>query len=255
MRYLFLSLFIAGIFSGSAVAQKAAEAYYDPAEMQAASEVLKQETGNKWHYLVLADRLEYQSIDEGIGQFDLQGWLGGDINRLWMKTEGEYSFGDNQFEGGSIELLYGRAISPYFDFQVGIGQGIEKGPSQAYGTIGIQGLAPQWFEVNASLNISDEGDLTANFEAEYDILLTQKLILQPRVGAHLSLQDIPSNKLSSGLTSLDTGLRLRYEIVRKFAPYMGINWNQRLGGTADIIRKMGDETSAFSLVIGVRAWF
>ena len=121
--------------------------------------------------------------------------------------------------------------------------------------IGVQGLAPYWFEIDAAAFVSTQGDITARIEAEYELLLTQRLILQPRAELELSAQDIPELETGSGITSLDAGLRLRYETVREFAPYVGVEWQGHFGDTKDMIKAAGGETDRTVFVIGVRAWY
>jgi copper resistance protein B len=244
----FIIIFLALIMMhNSSLAQTAADEFYDPSEMAKARAAVKSGAGGRMNFLFLADRLEFQSGGEGLLNWDTQGWIGGDINRLWFKSEGEYAFDDNEFEDASMELLYGRAISSYFDLQLGLGQGLEKGPSPTYSIIGIQGLAPYWFEIDTNIMIS--------FEAEYDLLFTQKFILQPRLEAGVSLQDIPLYDLGSGLTDVGLSLRLRYEITKQFSPYIGLTWSQKLGDTADIARLSGEGASNISILFGLRTWF
>ena len=202
----------------------------------------------------MADRLEVQSSDEGDTLvWDGNAWYGGDVNKLWLKSEGDYSLETEQLEEAEVQALWSRAISPYFDLQGGVRYDLEpKGRTHA--VLGIQGLAPYWFEVDAAAFLSGEGDLTARMEAEYEFRLTQRLILQPRVEAELSAQDIPELETGSGLTRLNAGLRLRYEIVREFAPYIGVEWQGSFGGTADYLDAAGEEMDRAVFVAGVRAW-
>ena len=192
--------------------------------------------------------------DEEVLVFDGQGWYGGDINKLWIKAEAEYSFEEDELEDAEIQALWSRAIAPYFDVQAGLRYDLEpKGRTHA--VIGLQGLAPYWFEVDAAAFVSTEGDVTARIEAEYELLLTQRLILQPRLEAALSAQDIPELQIGSGLTNLDAGLRLRYEVLREFAPYVGVEWQRAIGDTADFIEASGGEKDQTALLVGVRTWF
>jgi copper resistance protein B len=255
MKYIIIALLATGLWSENANAQNAADDYYDPAEMAAARRALKEGAGGGINYLFLGDRLEYLSAGDGTSIWDFQGWVGGDINRLWFKSQGEFNSRTDNLEGGELEVLYGRAISPFFDLQAGIGQGLESGPSQSYGVIGIQGLAPQWFEVDLAMRLSTDGDVTASLEAEYDLLLSQRLIMQPRFETALSIQDIPELGLGSGFSSFEFGLRLRYEIKRQFAPYVGVSWQRKLGGTADFARLAGDDPGEVSFLIGIKTWF
>ncbi len=202
-----------------------------------------------------ADRLEYQASNSAdLLVWDLQGWYGGDINKLWIKAEGELDLNDS-VEEADIELLWSRAVSPFWDLQLGARQDIEPGPGRTYGVIGVQGLAPYWFEVDASAYVSDKGDITAKIEAEYELLITQRLVLQPRVEASLALQNVEARTIGKGLSSIEAGLRLRYEIKREIAPYIGINWTRSTGKTADFQRLKGEDVDNLSFVLGLRLWY
>lgn len=232
-----------------------AEQYYDPQEMRAARAHAMHHMGAQNDWFVMADRLEMQFNDgEETLLWDLNGWYGGDINKLWIKSEGEYSFEGGGFEDAEVQALWSRAISPYFDLQTGVRYDFEP-EGRVHGVLGVQGLAPYWFEIDAAAFISDDGDLTARIEAEYELLLTQCLILQPRIEAEFSAQDIPEFQTGSGLTSLDAGLRLRYEIKREIAPYVGVEWRGNFGDTADYIRADGSDPKDTYFVAGLRFWF
>ncbi|NHK27191.1 copper resistance protein B [Parvularcula flava] len=232
-----------------------ADAYYDPQDMAESRNKAQHHAGGQTFWFVMADRFELQfTDDEETGVWEAQGWLGGDINRLFVKTEGEYSLEHDEIEDAEIQALWSRAVSPYWDIQTGLRYDIEP-DGKAHGVFGVQGLAPYLFEVDAATFVSDDGDVTARAEVEYEFLLTQRLILQPRVEANFSLQDIPGRGLGSGLTGVDAGMRLRYEIRREFAPYVGVEWQGSFGDTADIIEAAGGDAQGTALVAGIRAWF
>lgn len=234
----------------------AADEYYDPAEMDEARRQIQHEGGGTRHLFAQADRLEYQSNDGApLLVWDAQGWYGGDLNRLWLKSEGEYSLEEDDIEGFEIEALYSRAISPYFDLQAGLRQDFDPDFQTTYAVIGVQGLAPYWFEIDSAAYLSEAGDLTASFEAEYELLLTQRLVLQPRAELSFSAQEVPELGLGAGLTSAEAGARVRYEIDRQFAPYLGVSWHEKFGATADFARLEGEETQSVSVVLGVRLWY
>lgn len=207
----------------------------------------------------LIDRLEYRD-DEGPNHllWDAQGWYGGDYNRLWLKTEGESPVSDSngEFEG---QVLYGRLIAPYWDLQAGVrydrtfGSGPDR--DRAFGVLGVQGLAPYRFETDLALFVSEDGDLSASAELEYELLLTQRLILQPRVEINAAAQQVKSWGVGSGLNDLQLGLRLRYEIRREFAPYVGIEWVKKFGDSADFARADGQDNGNLALLAGLRMWF
>lgn len=214
------------------------------------------EMGDRISTLILGDRLEYQTNDGSpLFLWDGQGWAGGDRNKFWVKTEGEYDFNAGEFEEAEIQGLYSRAISKYFNLQTGVRHDISPDPSRTFGVFGVQGLAPYWFEVDAAMFVSGDGDVSARIEAEYDLLLTQRLILQPRTELNFAVQDTPQNKVGSGLSTAELGLRLRYEIKREFAPYVGVSWTRSVGNTADFARADGRSPGVVSAVVGIRSWF
>jgi copper resistance protein B len=185
-----------------------------------------------WRNFVLADRLEYQH-EAREWLWDLQGWAGGDETKLWWKTEGHGASG--HLASAEVQLLYSKAVSPFFDVQFGLRHDLEPGTGPAYAVIGLQGLAPQWFEVDAAAFLSEDGDLSGRLEVEYDLLLTQRLVLQPRLEFNLG----------DAFTETELGVRLRFEIRRKIAPYLGVSWQ--------VDHRRDDDT--LSLVAGARFWF
>ncbi len=232
-----------------------ADAYYDPAEMDAARASVLHHSGRQKTAMVMLDRAEVQFAEsEEIGLWDGSVWYGGDINKLYLKSEGEYSFEADEFEEADVELLWSRAVSPYFDIQTGIKYDIEP-DGLAHAALGFQGLAPYWFELDGTAYLSEAGDLTADFEAEYDFLLTQRLILQPRAELKFSAQDVPERGLGSGLTNAQAGLRLRYEFVREIAPYVGVEYHGAFGETRDRLEAAGGDANQTVWVIGLRSWF
>ncbi len=202
------------------------------------------------------DRLEYQTNEgEDILFWDVQAWIGEDYNKLWFKSEGAWLIDEEKFEGAVVELLYSRNIATFWDLQVGIRHDFRPEPSRTFAALGVQGLAPYWFEVETTAYISDDGDVSANIEAEYDLLLSQRLILQPRFQTHIAIQEVEEYGVGQGINDIVLGLRLRYEIRREFAPYVGLSWSRKLGETADLAKAEGEDIDAFSLVIGIKVWF
>lgn len=233
-----------------------ADAYWDKDDQARARHALYGEHGGGANWFALADRLEYQSNDGSPALlFDGQGWWGTDRNKLWLKSEIEYDFNNNRFEEAELQALWSRPIARYFDIQAGVRRDFEPDPSRNYAVLGVQGLAPYWFEIDAAVFVSGHGDVTARFEAEYDFLLTQRLIAQPRTELNFAAQDVAALGIGSGLSTAELGLRLRYEIKREFAPYVGVNWERAVGDTADFARAAGDDPGAVSFVAGVRIWF
>jgi copper resistance protein B len=233
----------------------AADAIWGAERMAASRQMLLLENGGMGATAVIIDRLELGFGDgEESWTWDLAGWTGGDINRFWWKSEGEGDF-DGEAEG-ELQALYSRAVTPFWDVQAGIRQDVrEDGEDPTHLVLGLQGLAPYWWEVDAAAFVSTAGDLTARVEAEYDQRLTQRLILQPRIEVEASAADVPELGLGSGLTHVEAGLRLRYEIAREFAPYAGVEWSRELGGTADLTRALGGDPEHTRLVVGLKAWF
>jgi copper resistance protein B len=233
----------------------AADLYFDPAAMARAREQMLIDNGGTKTSAVFIERLEAAFADESeTYAWRAQGWYGGDINRLWWKSEGEGVFED-QLEHAELQLLYSRAITPYFDLQVGARQSYVESEDHTDLVLGVQGLAPYWFEVSAAAFVSTDGNVTARTEAEYDVRLTQKLILQPAAELNFAAQDIPDLHIGAGLTEATAGVRLRYEISRRFAPYVGIEWTSALGQTRDIREALGADTQSTRAVVGLRALF
>ena len=202
-----------------------------------------------------AEQFEYRNQDGGDAlKWDAQGWYGGDDNKLWLKTEGEKPAG-GKVENAEIQLLLSHRVTDFFDVQAGMRYDPEPNPRRSYAVLGLQGLAPYYFETDAALFLSHKGDLSARFIAEYELLLTQRLILQPAMEINLAAQDVKALGLGAGVTDIELGLRLRYEIRREFAPYVGVNWQRKLGQTADLARRDGGDTEIPSLVAGIRLWF
>lgn len=200
-----------------------------------------------------ADRLEVQLRDAASGVlWDVQGYYGGPTSRFWFKSEGEGAFGE-RVEDAEVQALWSRAIGPYWDLQAGVRQDLA-GPATTYGAVGLQGLAPYMFEVDAALFLSHRGDVTARIEAEIDQRVTQRVIFQPRAEISLSAQDVPALGIGAGLDKVEVGARLRYEFSREFAPYIGVEHSWRLGGSADYARAAGERPGVTSAVIGLRIW-
>jgi copper resistance protein B len=232
----------------------AADGLFDPGAMAAARAQLHREHGGGSTYMVLANLAEYQSGNGGGYRWEGEAWYGGDINRFVVKTEGEGS-GRNGVGAAEAQALYSRAISPYFNLQGGLRYDIRPTPNRAYATVGFEGLAPEWFEVSGALFLSNKGELLGRLEGYYDQRITQRLILQPRVEANFAAQNVSETGTGSGVSNLEMGLRLRYEVKREFAPYIGVSFDRKFGVTADYARARGEAPSATSFVVGVRAWF
>ncbi len=234
----------------------AADGVFDPEEMERAREQLRREHGGSLISKFMLNLGEYRVQENGNDGFrwDAEGRLGGNINRLVVKSEGEGTV-DSGLDTAELQGLYSRAISPFFDVQAGVRQDFEPTMDRTYATIGLEGLAPYWFNAQAALFVSDHGDVLARAEGSYDIRLFQRVVLQPRAEIDFSAQDIPETQIGSGLSSVELGLRLRYELRREFAPYVGFSYDKLFGDTADFARDSSEGSSSYGLVVGLRAWF
>ncbi len=232
----------------------AADRTYSPGEMAEARHHLTMHHGGQDFSQVMFNLAEYQFRKGGDGyRWDGEAWFGGDINRLWLKSEGEGSRREG-LDSAELQALYGRAIGPYFNLQAGVRQDFRP-RGRTYLTVGTEGLASGFFEVNGALFLSTQGELLGRLEGYYDQRITQRLILQPRVELNLAAQDTRATRTGAGLSDAELGLRLRYEIRREFAPYIGISYERRFGRTADFVRAAGEDAYATSFVVGVRTWF
>ncbi len=199
----------------------------------------------------------YAALDADIGDHDGEavfnwdghGWLGGDFQKLWVKTEGEWTGGE--LEEAEFQVLYGRMIATFWDFQAGLRYDLEP-EGRAYATAGFMGLAPYWFEVDAAAFLSEDGDVSARLDVDYELLFTQRLIGSPYAEVELFAQDVPELEMGSGLATLNSGFQLRYELTRKFAPYVDINYERAFGTTADMRLMAGDDTETTTVRFGVR---
>lgn len=203
--------------------------------------------------MLLLDQLEWRDVNGADAQvWEFDAWFGDDYNKLWFETEGERVHSE---EEGRVELMWDRIITPWWSLQTGVRQDFGEGPSRTWLDLGIQGLAPYFFEVDAAIYVGEQGRTAARFSGEYDMLITQRLILQPELELRLYGKNDPENGIGSGLSDVEVGLRLRYEIRREFAPYIGLHWERKFGRTADLARDEGEDVSDLIFVAGVRAWF
>ena len=210
------------------------------------------------NYFLLSEVLEqrWKESSEYVA-WDLYGWYGGDYERLWLKTEGEVDTSGGQGEA-DLQALYGQLISNYFDFQAGLR--VEErwdnddSDTRYFLSVGVQGLAPYYFDLEPTVFLSDEGDVSARFTGTYDILITQTLILQPRLEFNAALQDSEKYGLGSGFNDGGAGIRLRYEITRKFAPYVGLTYERLFGETASIASSEDESTRDWVFLVGLRVW-
>jgi copper resistance protein B len=216
--------------------------------------VLMREHGGMSTAKLLIDRAETRVHNGRDGfAFDAEGWAGGDIDKVWFKSEVEGGWGEHP-ERAEAQALWSHAIGPFFDLQAGIRADFAP-KRRARAVVGIQGLAPYWIEVDAAAFVSTKGDITARVKAEHDARITQRLILQPAIELDFALQNTSDEHVGAGLSTAEAGLRLRYEISPQFAPYVGVNVERAFGRTHDYLREEGDDPTTVSLVLGLRAWF
>ena len=204
--------------------------------------------------MVRIDQLEKRDASSGKPLvWEIEGWTGYDLNKLAFKTKGERVSGET--ESAEFQLLYSRAIAPYWDFQAGIRHDFDPKPTQNWAAIGFQGLAPYFFETDVALFIGESGQSAFRLGSEYELMLTQRWVLSPEIELNVYGENDEERGIGSGLSDIELGLRLRYEIRREFAPYVGINWERKFGQTADFAREEGEDTNDLQFVAGIRGWF
>ena len=216
---------------------------------------MTRESGGMSFSELMLERFEYRARKGRDGyNWEGEGWIGGDINRLAIRSEGEGDVGGT-LESVEVQALYSRAIDPWWNLVGGIRQDFRPRPQRTYATIGIEGLAPYWFGLEAKAFLSEKGDVHLRLEGSYDQRIFQRLILQPAAEINVAAQDVPALGIGSGFSDFELGLRLRYEFAREFAPYVGVNWERKLGDGARYARAAGEGPSSTSLVMGARFWF
>ena len=211
-------------------------------------------------YFLNVDQLEQRWQDgANVVHWDLEGFVGGDTNRIWYRSEGDQRTSGPSGGDFELQLLYSRRVFPFWDFQIGAARDevFGKGPDHARtrGVIGFDGLAPYFFEVEPAIFIGDGGDLSARVTITKDVYVTQRLIAQPRFEINAAAHNETEFGVASGVNNVELGLRLRYEVLREVAPYVGVSWIRKLGGTANLARDEGLNDSTLAFVAGVRLWF
>jgi len=203
---------------------------------------------------LLFDQLEWRNTAEGgAAVWDAEGWYGGDYDKVWLRSEGERVGGTTQ--NARADLLWDHTFARWWSVQAGGRQDFGRGPSRTWAAVGVQGLAPYWFDTEATFYVGEQGRTAVRLKTEYELLFTQRLILQPEGEANLYGKADPARQLGSGLSDLEIGLRLRYEMRRELAPYVGVVWSRSFGATADRLRESGGDPSDVQFVAGLRAWF
>lgn len=235
--------------------ENAADTIYGTAAMQQSRTFLMtKEHGGMTASKLLIDQLETRVRNGRDGYYvNAEGWYGGDIDKLWLKSEieGDYGRSADQME---FQALWSHAIDPWFNLQTGVRFDAEP-RTRGRLVLGVEGLAPYWWEVNAAAFVSDKGDVTARAEAEHDVRITQKLILQPRAEIDFAFQDIPNERVGAGLSNVEFGARLRYQFVPNFAPYVGLVYERAIGRSARFLRADGERPGGLQFTVGLRTWF
>ena len=204
--------------------------------------------------LILFDQLEAQAAEgSDILSWDVKGWAGRTLNKLWVRSEGEKRSGTT--EHAELQLLWGRSFARWWDVVAGVRHDTRPSPDQTWAAFGVQGLAPYRFDLEATAFVGESGQAAARFEAEYDLLITARLILQPLIEMNWYAEDDAQRGIGAGFSSAEVGLRLRYELRREIAPYVGLLFAKKYGATADFARAAGADSSDTRFVAGVRLWF
>lgn len=185
--------------------------------------------------------------------WNIDAWVGKDLEKLWIKSEGEMVNGKTT--ESELQLLYSKAIDPYWDIQYGIKKDFKPTPSRTWGVVAIKGLAPYLVEVDGSIFIGESGRTAIRLDAEYEYMFSQKLVLSPELEVNIFGKDDEATSTGKGLSNIDIGFRLRYELSREFAPYVGINWGKKYGNTATFTSNEGEDIEDAQIVSGVRFWF
>lgn len=214
---------------------------------------LMQMDDNAAFSMLLVDQLEWSRIDSvDTLAWEAQAWFGNDYDKLWLKSEGEGAAGDYE---GRTELLWDRVIGRWWSLQAGVRNDFGEGPARTWAAVGVQGLAPQWFEIEATVYAGEQGRTALRVAAEHEVHLTQRLILQSELELTAYGQRDVQNEIGSGLSATEFGLRLRYEVRREFAPYVGAGWRRAYGNTADLLRNEDRSVDDLHFIAGLRVWF
>ena len=205
-------------------------------------------------YKVMIEKLEIRNTDtHNPLVLDTSAWIGKDLSKFWVKTEIERV--DSETEEAELQFLYSRAVTPFWDFQIGWRRDIKPEPTRDYLALGFTGLSPYFIETDFSVFMGESGQINARLDAEYEYMFTQKLILSPEIEMNIYSKDDEEIGVGSGLSDMEVGVRLQYEMLREFALYMGVNWTEKFGETANLAEEEDEESSDTQLVAGIRAWF
>ncbi len=208
-----------------------------------------------WAFQV--EELEYRLADgEDVLAWDADAFIGSDEWKLRLLSEAEFGLDEGAFEELENRVVIQRAISDFFDAKAGVRLDTPEGPDQVYGTIGVQGLAPQWIEIDLDLFVSEDGDVSARLDAEYELLITNRLILVPSLELDFPFDDDEDRGLAAGAPTLELGARLGYDLIdRTVAPHVGVFYETAFGESADLIQAEGEDEDTLAAVFGVRLFF
>ncbi|MFA5910501.1 MAG: copper resistance protein B [Vicinamibacterales bacterium] len=260
MRRLALSTVVALLLVGALAANAGAQATPPPppTEGERAAAFPPDLQGHAVHdgtlnFMVLFDQLEWQRSGVNGAIWDTKTWVGGDVNRIWLRSEGDVQGGT--VEDAEAHLMLGRAVSRWWDVVAGVRQDFAPGTGRTWAALGIQGLAPQWFEVEATAYLGESARTAVRLEVEYELLLTNRLVVQPLLEVNVFGKADPEREVGAGLSTVEVGARLRYEIKRELAPYVGLVWHRKVFATGDLAREHGGDAGGWRLVSGLRVWF
>jgi copper resistance protein B len=202
---------------------------------------------------LMCDELEWRGANgQQAGAWDAQGWYGGDSDKAWLKTEGVRT---DRWTAASAEILWDRVVSPWWSTQVGLRNDFGTGPSRSWLALGLEGVAPYMFDTEATLYVGESGRTAARVKIEYDLYLTQRLVLQPKAEVNAYGKRDSARALGSGVSDLELGARMRYEFRRELAPYIGVDWSRMFGSTAALARADGRDAHDLQLTVGLKFWF
>ena len=203
---------------------------------------------------VMVNQLEIRDADgDNPLVADVQAWIGKDLHKLIIK--GEFERVDNEVEEAEVQLLYSRALDPYWDIQIGVRKDFKPTPQREWLALGVQGLTPYWFEFDSTVFLGKSGQMALRIDTEYEWMLTQKWALSPELEVNFHSKNDAETGTGKGLSDMSLGLRLRYEMRREFAPYIGVNWSKKFGATADFAHEEGESSDDVQFVAGVKMWF
>jgi len=217
-----------------------------------AQDELKLDHGDSAIFNYIRTEIDYTPQEDGLFSWDVTGWIGGDSERVWVRSEGEIE--DGHTGAAEAQIFYGWNVDPFWDVLIGARQDFDP-RSTTYLAASLVGLAKYDFETEASLYLSHRGDVSARLEQSFDFLLTQRLIAEPHGQLDVFAQDVPELGIGAGISQVELGVQLRYEITRKFAPYIDAVWERKLGETSSIARQAGEDTEQATIRVGVRFWF